>query len=91
MRFYHAENVHNMALQKLVNVVSPVKCSSVYSLPKEVKEVLKKVVLVPQRSRSPPLPKEHLPRKIPRHQVLRKVSVVVKRRVLKIGVALELI
>ena len=39
LRFYHAENVHNMASQKLVNVVSPVKRSSVHSPPKEAKSL----------------------------------------------------
>ena len=42
LRFHHAENVHNIASQKVVNVVSPVKRSTVHSPPKEANNLPKK-------------------------------------------------
>ena len=56
MSFHHAENVHKMASQKVVNVVSPVKTSSVHSPPKEVKSILKKSrTSIPKKSKPSPV------------------------------------
>ena len=90
LRFHHAENVHNMASQKVLNVVSPVKRPTVHSQPKVTNKVVKKSRTSTTKKSNVSTTKRSLPLKIPGHQALRNVSVVVvRRRVLRIGVVFK--